>query len=142
MTSAQQQLLFDSWLELEPHADRAAMLFFDRLCVLDARCHALFDRDGHGDRTQTFRRMMAEVVGLHDDPREFVMRAAELGRRHAEYGVRETDYRSVHDAMLWALERTCPSLGAAGVRAAWNEAFAFVATIMRRAGSGAAPVDR
>lgn len=140
MTSAQQQILLASWHVLEPQADRASALFFDRLRAIDAESRALFERDGDADLTRTFRRMMAELIALHDDPRDLVIRAAELGRRHAGYGVREGDYRSVLDALLWVLELLAPSLDTATVHAAWSEAFALVAAIMRRAGSQTAPI--
>jgi hemoglobin-like flavoprotein len=137
MTSTQHQVLLDCWHELGASSDRAAQLFFDHLRTLDAECWQLFAGDGHADPSVTFQRMVSEIIALHEDPRDLVVRAAELGRRHAAFGVRDTDYRSVHDALLWALEQTTPTLARADVRVAWNEAFALLSSIMRRAGSGA-----
>lgn len=141
MTSAQHQIVLDSWHAIEPQTDRAAALFFDRLMAIDASAFALFANDDLSDRARTFRRMMAELVALLDHPVDVVSRAAALGRRHAGYGVRDGHYRSMLDALLWVLEVLAPSPDTAAVHAAWNEAFALVAAIMRRAGSHMSPVS-
>jgi hemoglobin-like flavoprotein len=141
MTSTQQEIVLDSWHLIEPQADRAAVLFFDRLLAIDPEAFDLFAHDHLPDRARMFRMMMAELVALHRDPRDVVARAAELGRRHVGYGVRDGHYRSMLDALLWVLEVLAPSLDAAAVHAAWNEAFALVAAIMRRAGNHGSPVS-
>ena len=81
--------------------------------------------------------MFAEIVRTLDQPEQLVPEVADLGRRHVGYGVRDDQYGSVGNALLWTLERGLGSDFTPEVRDAWTEAYLLCASIVRR---GAAQV--
>jgi hemoglobin-like flavoprotein len=51
----------------------------------------------------------------------------QLGRRHIAYGVKPQHFRTVEDAMLFALEHALIDVFTPEVKAAWQAAYAFYA---------------
>ena len=134
MTSDERQLLRESWERLHPHADRLALAFFDRLYALEPDCRGIVAGTSLATQFIRFGRMLAELTTLHiDDPQKFVRVTAELGRRHAAYGVRDEHYWAVEDAFTTMLDVAPACCQTPDVRAAWREAYELIATIMRRA---------
>ena len=56
---------------------------------------------------------------------------ADLGRRHAQYGVTDGHYNAVGAALLWTLEQELGSSWTPEVKAAWSGAFILLADVMR-----------
>lgn len=77
--------------------------------------------------------MLAEVVRLAQDPERFEEILAASGRRHAAYGVTARHYRTVGEALLWALDQTFPQGLDDETREAWAEAYTRMAFVMQRA---------
>jgi hemoglobin-like flavoprotein len=72
------------------------------------------------------------VKGL--DRTEALMPAlATLGRRHAGYGVKERDYETVGEALLWTLEQGLGPSFTPEVKEAWTALYRLVADTMRAA---------
>src|SRR5215208_5961642 len=71
--------------------------------------------------------------GELDDPDAMVPRLAALGRRHAAYGVHESHYATVGEALLHALGTTLGDALPADARTAWADAYALIGAVMRRA---------
>lgn len=134
MTPEERQLLLESWQRLHPHVDRLALVFFDRLFALEPDCRQLFAGASLEGQFLRFAHMLAELTTLHaDDPQKLVLMTAELGRRHAQYGVRDAHYHAVEDAIVTMLDSAPECCRTPEVRAAWREAYELIATIMRRA---------
>ena len=57
----------------------------------------------------------------------------DLGRRHSTYGVAESDYETVADALLWALEKGLGSDFTAPTREAWATCYFILAEQMKSA---------
>jgi hemoglobin-like flavoprotein len=53
-----------------------------------------------------------------------------LGRRHAGYGVRETHYDTVGEALLWTLGQGLGDGFTPELRDAWTEAYTTLASVM------------
>ena len=60
-----------------------------------------------------------------------------LGRRHVGYGVRDSHYATVGEALLWTLEQGLGDAFTPDVRAAWAETYGTRAGVMQRAAAGA-----
>ncbi|RKS75586.1 hemoglobin-like flavoprotein [Motilibacter peucedani] len=93
------------------------------------------------EQQRKFAAMLVEIaagIREHDD---FLERCADLGARHAGYGVRVEHYEIVGDALLAALA------GAPGVhwddevQEAWQAAYALISDVMMGAQSAALPVS-
>jgi hemoglobin-like flavoprotein len=134
MTPDERQLLLESWQRLHPHADRLALVFFDRLFAVAPDCRRIFAGAALEAQFLRFAHMLAELTTLQADaPEKLVRMTAELGRRHAAYGVRDEHYHAFEDAILTMLDSAPACCGTPEVRAAWREAYELIATIMRRA---------
>ena len=78
------------------------------------------------------------VQGL-DHLEALVPTFADLGRRHAQYGVTEGHYDAVGAALLWTLEQGLGSGWTPEAKAAWSGAYALLADVMRGAAGEPAP---
>ena len=56
-----------------------------------------------------------------------------LGRRHQDCGVRDADYDRVREALLGAIGSALGAGFTREVRSAWEEAYALMASVMKRA---------
>jgi hemoglobin-like flavoprotein len=133
MTPEQNQLVQQSWAAVEPIADQAAVLFYDRLFVLDPSLRALFTAaDMAGQRRKLMQMLGVAVHGL-DRLEQLVPALEALGRRHAGYRVDEAQYATVGEALLWTLEQGLGAAFTPAVRDAWADTYDLVATVMKRA---------
>jgi hemoglobin-like flavoprotein len=57
----------------------------------------------------------------------------DLGRRHASYGVTDTQYDSMGAALLWTLKQRLGRAWSPAAASAWNEAYGLLAALMRAA---------
>ena len=137
MHPVQIQLVQSSFARVEPIADTAAALFYNRLFELDPSLRLMF-RGNMAEQGQKLMTTLKFVVrGL---PRlETLVPAVEaLGRRHAGYGVADEHYDTVADALLWTLHQGLGEDFTPDVAAAWATAYGILADVMKAA---AAEVD-
>jgi hemoglobin-like flavoprotein len=84
------------------------------------------------DRRKLIQAMTMVVQGL-DHLEALVPTIADLGRRHAQFGVTDAHYDTVGAALLWTLEQELGSAWTPEVKVAWSCAFALLADVMRGA---------
>jgi hemoglobin-like flavoprotein len=132
MTPKQIQLVQQSWAEVQPIAETAAALFYQRLFELDPALRALFKRDLEEQGRVLMKMIDVAVAGL--SRLQSVLAAVQaLGRRHAGYGVTEQHYDTVAEALLWTLEQGLGSAFDAEQREAWTAAYLLWAETMQAA---------
>jgi nitric oxide dioxygenase len=73
---------------------------------------------------------LAVVVKTLDRIEELLPAVEALGRRHAGYGVRESHYATVGEALLWTLEQGLGEGFTPPVREAWTAAYGTLASVM------------
>lgn len=132
MTPQQIQLVRDSFAAVAPIADQAGGLFYGRLFEIAPTLRPLFK----GDIAAQGRKLMATIglaVGSLDRLSELVPVLQDLGCRHAGYGVKEDDYDTVAEALLWTLERGIGQAFTPPVKAAWAAAYTLLADTMKQA---------
>ena len=139
MSPEQKRLVKETWLQVTPIADRAALLFYGRLFEIDATTPSLFLAADMAEQRRKLIQALAVVVQGLDHLEALVPTLADLGRRHARYGVTDGQYVTVGAALLWTLERGLGSAWTPDVKAAWSDAYGLVAGVMRGAGDAAAP---
>ena len=130
MTPQQIELVQASFLRVQPIAEVAAELFYNRLFTLDPSLRPLFK----GDMKQQGRMLMSvigvAVNGLRNlDTLAPVVR--KMGARHVGYGVKTEHYQTVGSALLWTLEQGLGSFFTPQVRDAWAAAYELLATVMQ-----------
>lgn len=142
MIPDQIQRVQDSFVLVLPVREQAAALFYERLFALDPSTRPLFagaDLRAQGAKLMT---TLGFVVGALRRPDAVLASAAELGRRHAAYGVRDAHYASVGEALLWTLGQALGAAFTPELRDAWAATYGLLARTMTEAARDAVAVPR
>ena len=130
MTNEQIKLVQDSFRQVAPIAETAAQLFYARLFELDPDLELLFK----GNLTEQGRKLM-QMLGLAvsslDRMEQLLPVVRSLGTRHVSYGVRDKDYDTVGQALLWTLRKGLGESFTHDVEAAWSNVYATLAFEMQ-----------
>ena len=130
MTNEQIKLVQDSFMQVAPIAETAAQLFYARLFELDPDLELLFK----GNLTEQGRKLMqmlALAVNSLDRMEQLLPVVRSLGARHVSYGVRDRDYDTVGQALLWTLQKGLGPAFTPDVEAAWSNVYATLASAMQ-----------
>ena len=122
---------------VRPVLEPAALMFYERLFELDPSLRSLF-RSSRDAQAQKLAQALTVVVKGLEHPAQLRGAIEALGRRHAGYGVRDQDYTTVGEALIWTLERGLGRAFTPEVRAAWMEAYGWLAFVMKEASAAAA----
>lgn len=137
MTPEQVVLVKNSWTLVTPIADKAAELFYGKLFELDPALESLFK----GDMSEQGRKLMQMIntaVNSLERLEAIVPAVEQLGKRHADYGVKSKDYDTVGAALLWTLETGLNEAFTLEVKEAWTETYNTLARTMQSAAAIAA----
>ncbi|HJR70033.1 MAG TPA: globin family protein [Gammaproteobacteria bacterium] len=137
MTPEEVLLVQESWKKVVPIKETAAELFYGKLFELDPDLRGLFK----GDMNEQGRKLMAMInAAINGLTRldELVPTVENLGRRHATYGVKASDYNTVANALLWTLEKGLGPAFTPPTRTAWVKAYGVLAETMQAAAAAAA----
>jgi len=129
MNPRQIGLIKASWDKVLPIADKAAELFYGKLFELDPEVKKLFKSDltEQGEKLMT----MIDTVVKSLDNLEAVMPAIQAsGKRHIEYGVKDEDYGTVGEALIWTLGAGLGDDFTDEVKEAWVAAYTVLSTTM------------
>jgi hemoglobin-like flavoprotein len=137
MTPRQISLIQSSWSAVEPIADTAAILFYDRLFELDPALRRLFRRTDMAQQRKILMQTLTVVVRSLDRLETIVPAVQALGRRHAGYGVREQHYDTVGAALIWTLEQGLGDAFDDETAEAWATAYTTLASVMIEAAAAA-----
>ncbi len=136
MTPQQIELVRRSFALVALQPDATAALFYRRLFEQAPSLKPLFIGDLRG-QGQRLMQMIAAAVRLLDQPTALLPVLAQLGARHAGYGVQAGDYRTVGRALIATLEEGLGADFDADTREAWVAMYALVSTtMMAAAGQG------
>src|SRR4029453_19132575 len=133
MTPEQKKLVKNTWKMVAPMAAAAARRFYDRLFEIDASAQTLFKSSDLPEQRRKLVQALSLVVQGIDDLAALTPVLADLGRRHAQLGVTESQYESVGAALLWTFEQSLGSTWTADVKLAWAGAYAVLAGVMKEA---------
>ena len=139
MTPEQITLVQSSFERLRPDLPTLATRFYQELFGRDPALRALFTTDLALQKVR-FAEKLSEIV--HAMPRldELLGHTRALGARHAGYGVRAADYRTVGEALLAALAAVLGDSFDAPTREAWATAYNLVAETMLEGAAAARPL--
>lgn len=133
MTPQQIDLVERSARLIPPIAEPAAAIFYDTLFELDPALRPLF---AHADMHEQGRKLMAAIGFVVANLRRteaLLPVVADLGRRHATYGVLPAHYDTVGAALLRTLAAGLGDAFTPETREAWAAAYGLVAGAMLRA---------
>ena len=135
MDKNQVALVQNTWVQVTPHADAAAALFYQRLFDVNPEYQALFSGDMREQGLKLMQMLGTVVAGLHE-VENLIPTVQDLGRRHAGYGVAAIDYDAVGEALLWTLEQELGDAYTSDVAQAWAAAYTTLAAVMTGATEG------
>jgi hemoglobin-like flavoprotein len=132
MTPEQIHHVQSSWALVRPIQAAAADLFYGRLFELAPEVRPLFKRDIHVQGAMLMQTLAHVVASLgHLD--EVLPVAAQLARRHVDYGVMPQHYDSVGTALIWTLEQGLGEAFTPAARQGWTAAYGALAGAMKAA---------
>lgn len=137
MKPEQIKLIQDSFENVKPDADRAASIFYTHLFELDPRMVKLFEGSNMGEQGRKLMAMITAAVNSLNDLEAVVPAVKDLGRRHVDYGVEDSHYETVGEALLWTLEQGLGPAFTPEVREAWATMYGIVAKVMMDAAAEA-----
>ncbi|HET8547444.1 MAG TPA: globin family protein [Bryobacteraceae bacterium] len=132
MTPYQIALVQESFAAVAPDPEGAATLFYGKLFTADPSLRSLF----RGDMKEQGRKLMgtiALVVAGLTRLDTIIAAVEQLGRRHADYGVRDAHYHVVGETLIDTLAEALGPRFTSEVREAWAAAYAVLATTMMAA---------
>src|SRR6476620_10036145 len=133
MSPEQKALVKETWLKVVPMGDAATRLFYVRLFEIDPTTRPLFKTIDLADQRRKLIQALTMVVQGLDHFEALVPTIANLGRRHAQFGVTNAHYDTVGAALLWTLEQGLGSAWTPDAKVAWSCAYALLADVMRGA---------
>jgi hemoglobin-like flavoprotein len=132
MTPEQVAVVRSSYKLLGSDATSMAEDFYGRLFAADASTRALFS-DGPEIMAVKFTAELDAIVEAIVSFDEFRSRVADLGARHAAYGVRARHYPAVGEALVASLAAHLGERWDEELEAAWRRAYNLVAETMMTA---------
>jgi len=137
MSPDQIHLVRQSFARVAPIAEQAGALFYAKLFARDPAIGELFSSSDMNVQARKLLEMIGNAVRLLDHPERLdpVLRA--LGKRHAEYGVRDSHYDSVGAALLETLADALGPDFTPATHAAWAALYAHAGRTMRLGAHGA-----
>jgi hemoglobin-like flavoprotein len=130
MTPHQTALVRASFARIAPIADHAAALFYDNLFLAQPQLRELFRRTDLRAQGDKLMQMIASAVRLLDAPHTLMPVLAQLGRRHAGYGVKPAHYAMVGSALIRTLEQGLGDAFDMPTREAWTAMYVLVSRTM------------
>ncbi len=129
MTPEQIRLVQSTFQMVVPIKEQAAELFYNRLFELDPNLQPLFK----GDMKEQGKKLMATLgvaVSSLTNLEKIIPTVQDLGARHYDYGVKEADYDTVGNALLWTLEQGLGEAFTPAVKEAWTQTYMTLAGVM------------
>jgi hemoglobin-like flavoprotein len=131
LTPEEIRLVRESFAKVEPIAEEAAALFYDRLFQIDPGTEALFSGDIAAQGRKLMGALKTTVAGL-DRFDQLVPVLKIMGQRHVSYGVEFKHYESVAKALLWTLKQGLEDAFTPATEQAWAKAYGALAEVMMK----------
>lgn len=129
MTPEQVTLVKNSWALVAPISEQAAELFYDKLFQLDPSLKPLFTGDMKSQGKMLMSMLNTAVNSLDRLP-GIVPAVQALGQRHVGYGVKDKDYATVGEALLWTLGQGLGDGFTDEICEAWTLTYTTLSTVM------------
>ena len=118
-----------SFAKVKPIAPAAGALFYKNLFEIAPELRPLFKADV-SDQGRKLMDMLAIAVGMLRQPQRLEEAVAQLGTRHAAYGVQEAHFKPVGEALIRTLEQGLGDDFTPQVKMAWLSMYKEVVEIM------------
>lgn len=132
MTKEQINLVEDSWDFIVLNTNEAGRIFYGKLFELDPSLKELF-KDDIDSQARKLVSLITFVVHKLNNLDSVINDVVALGKRHADYKVKESHYDTVAEALLWTLEKALKERWTPEMRRAWIAVYLVLSTTMMKA---------
>lgn len=129
ITPEQKDHVQSTWKLVEPISETAADLFYGKLFEIAPEVKSLFKSDIKDQGKKLMQMIGVAVAGL-DNLGELTPAVAALGKRHVGYGIADSHYDSVGEALLWTLGQGLGKKFTQEVKEAWTVVYTTLAGVM------------
>lgn len=126
----QKKLIQDSFTKVEPIADQAAEIFYNKLFEYDPSLRPLFKSDLKSQGKKLMTTLKVAIKGL-DDLESLIPVLEDLATRHIDYGVSVDDYTPVGNALIYTLKTGLGDSFTPELKTAWVELYKIISDVMR-----------
>ena len=132
MDETQQALVRATFAKIAPISDQAGAMLYERMFAIDQGLRRLFAIDIETQGAKLMAVLKIAIANLHRLD-EIMPTVRELGRRHAQYGVKDRDYDTSGIALLATLEAALGDEFTPAVRTAWRACYEALVGEMKAA---------
>ncbi|NVK38997.1 MAG: hemin receptor [Gammaproteobacteria bacterium] len=132
ITESQKRLVRDSFAKVEPIAEAAADIFYNKLFEYDPSLKPLFKTDLKSQGKKLMAALKLAVSSL-DNLDKLVPVLEKMAIQHVDYGVKVDDYTPVGNALIFTLKTGLGEQFTPDLKQAWIETYKTMATVMRAA---------
>ncbi len=130
ITEVQKKLVQDSFAKVEPIADAAAEIFYNKLFTYDSSLKPLFKHDMKDQGKKLMTALKLAVKSL-DNLDALVPVLENMAVTHVSYGVKAEDYTPVGNALINTLAEGLGDDFTPACKAAWSEVYKTIAIVVR-----------
>jgi len=132
MTPDQAALVQRTFPNITRNSDEVASIFYARLFEIKPEVITLFSSDITEQKKKLMTMLSLAVIHLHDLGK-ITPALQDLARRHVGYGVQESSYDAVGQALIWTLERALRDALTFELKEAWAATYDEIKTVMLNA---------
>lgn len=137
LTTKQIKLVEDSWDFVILNSEQAGVIFYDRLFAIAPELRSYFKEDIKSQSRKLIALISFAVHKLNTLD-EIIADVKALGVRHNMYKVKNEDYATVGQALLWTLEKALGNRWNTETKEAWIQVYTILSDVM----IGAATAER
>lgn len=137
LDAEQKHRLRKTFALVERQSHVAALVFYQRLFELDPSLRPLFKTDIEVQANKLME-MLGAALSLLEKPDELTEVLEDLGARHVNYGVQNSHYATVGQALLDMLASVLGKEFDANTRIAWTDLYVAISETMLRGAARAA----
>ena len=123
-----------------PISGVAADMFYERLFYMAPSLRQMFPTDMRDQKRKLMVMLASAVQGLGNLD-ALAPQLMALGARHARYGVKDSHYKVVGEALIWTLERGLANAFTPEVERAWVRVYLLMAATMQAGAEEAATMQ-
>jgi hemoglobin-like flavoprotein len=140
MTPHQVRLVRKSFKQIEPIAVQAGETFYKRLFEVAPELRPLFPENMEGQHVKLINVLGAVTNNLYmisvpvtslREAEAFMPQVRALGRRHADYGVKDAHFKMLGEALIWTLRQHCDETFDEEMEEAWLAIFDLLSRVMK-----------
>jgi hemoglobin-like flavoprotein len=123
------QRIRDSFAHLHRRKAETGAIFYNRLFEIAPGVRPLFKGDIKAQSIKLMEMLTVAIATLNDREGLAIL-LRKLGREHKGYGVKDSHYDSVGEALIWTLRTSLGDAFTPRVEQAWTRLYADIASVM------------